>query len=600
MKLAYALCLFGGAAALALSDLLLQYTGLVRLLIASVGLVSLAALLAGARWPGHVAAVGAVVGVCAVPRLDDHFMALFKSKVRGSVADAATITHARTVFSAWGRYSFFEVMQAPAQMEPSFAGFYNDIGQWFFFPPSSRAHQFREMAVSPFLENCRSAAVVGAGGGRDVVLARRSGVERILAIEIEPRVVSAVRHELATAFEYIYDQPGVEVHVGDARKLLARSPERFDAILFWSVGGYPQLMLEPGNMIRTIEALAMFLNHLSERGVFIMGYDEKLDPDRILLRQYYETFNRLGATAHGFVSTHTPRELLLVAVSPRASASERSRLETVTKLLPPEVQPIPPDQMSMVGFAPVTDDRPYLAGNIRTVLPPEHVRLLFGALSLVLLLLGALMIGYMRSHFRRRTGCRLSIALITVSFLVGSNFILLEHQLVLAIFRLQFVYYDSLLVGVVAFLLMTGMGSLVIGAKHQSWWLVVGTVCAVFLWCFVAAPWSQSVPPTSVSGEAGGAGAERWALSGLPLLLFAPVVLVSGRFFPSVFDAVPNARLYIFGMDALGTAAGALLAFFVPILMGIAAFQHVATAVFLVTSVAVVLFLAWQRRSGSS
>ena len=46
-------------------------------------------------------------------------------------------------------------------------------------------------------------------------LARDNGVERIVAIEIEPLVVHAVRHELADAFGHIYDQPGVEVRVAD-------------------------------------------------------------------------------------------------------------------------------------------------------------------------------------------------------------------------------------------------------------------------------------------------------------------------------------------------------------------------------------------------
>jgi spermidine synthase len=603
MKLAYALCLFGGATALGVSELLLQHTGLVRLLIGSVGLVSLGAILAGGRWVGHVAALAAVALLCSIPGLDNQFMALFKSSASASVASDASITKARTVYSAWGRYAFFEVMQAPAEMEHSFAGYYNDIGQWFYFPPSTRVNQFREMALSPFLKECRTVAVVGAGGGRDVALARQCGVERVLAIEIEPRVVQAVRHELAAAFEHIYDQPGVEVHVGDARKLLARSTERFDAIMFWSVGGYPQLMLEPGNMIRTIEALSMFLEHLTERGVFIMGYDEKLDPERVLLRQYYATFTQLGAPAWGFQSLGTP-ELLLVAISPRAPASERERWETVIKQLPAQVQPIHPALMTMTDFAPVTDDRPYLAGNIRTVLPPEHVRQLFLALGLLLLVLGVVMVWYMLSHFRQRTGGRLSIALMTVSFLVGSNFILLEHQLVLAIFRVHFVYYDSLLLGVVVFLLLTGLGSLVIGARQQIAWLLVGIGCAVCLWWLVAAPLpagSATGPDANTSNATAGSSVvttnvAHWAFTGLPLLLFLPVILVSGRFFPTVFEADPQAQLYVFGMDALGAAAGALLSFFVPILMGMSMFQHLATVVFLITSVAIVLFLGLHRR----
>lgn len=80
------------------------------------------------------------------------------------------------------------------------------------------------------------------------------------------------------------------------------------------------------------------------------------------------------------------------------------------------------------------------------------------------------------------------------------------------------------------------------------------------------------------------------------LVLLVPLVIASGRFFPTVFEMEPETQVYVFGMDALGAAAGALLAFFVPILPGIASFQRLATTAFLVTSVALVFLQARRQR----
>ena len=70
--------------------------------------------------------------------------------------------------------------------------------------------------------------------------------------------MEAIQGPLREPFKDVYNAPPVEAYVGEARSWLEASDERFDLIMLMSVGGYPQLMLEPGNMIRTIEAFQVF------------------------------------------------------------------------------------------------------------------------------------------------------------------------------------------------------------------------------------------------------------------------------------------------------------------------------------------------------
>src|SRR4030095_5801180 len=99
---------------------------------------------------------------------------------------------------------------------------------------------------------------VGAGGGRQVkwALQPRFSFEKILALEVEPAVIEAVEGPLREEFGRVYDMgpsSPVQVVVAEARGYMEASRDSYDVIFMPSVGGYPQMMLEPGNMIRTVD-----------------------------------------------------------------------------------------------------------------------------------------------------------------------------------------------------------------------------------------------------------------------------------------------------------------------------------------------------------
>ena len=79
--------------------------------------------------------------------------------------------------------------------------------------------------------------------------------------------------------------------------------------------------------------------------------------------------------------------------------------------------------------------------------------------------------------------------------------------------------------------------------------------------------------------------------------MLVPAVLITGTFFPVIFEAIPMGRLQLFSMDAVGAALGAILAFFVPMLFGFQVFTIVAMSVFLITGICMLAFLFFSRNA---
>jgi hypothetical protein len=74
------------------------------------------------------------------------------------------------------------------------------------------------------------------------------------------------------------------------------------------------------------------------------------------------------------------------------------------------------------------------------------------------------------------------------------------------------------------------------------------------------------------------------------LLAAAPVALVTGTFFPALFDRAAANPLAVFALDAIGAGLGAILATFVPILWGFSALFTVTVILFVLTAGADALF----------
>ena len=573
MRLVYALALFGAAAAYVFLRAALPTLGMARVqILAFLALAgSIAALGAGTRArPAAVVEAVALGLALLAPGLEGRFLSLYKGRGAQSTFEYEAARGCRPVFQRWGRYSLCEILAAPG--DASYYGFYNDFCQWEYGPKMGFTGP--SLGAVPLLQTRpgSSIAIIGAGGGRQVRLAGRLGGRSVTAIELEPAVFEAVRspEHLLRAFGGVYEAPGVRPVRAEARGYFERSDERFDLIYLPSVGGYAQMMIEPGNMVRTFEAHRLLRDHLTGRGLLAIWYPRGLDSKGVLTDQYVRTLRALGMPTAAYRNSV---EWLVLARKDRSAAppgvGEVADLMQLDPAVPgaADYLPVPHEVPDDPGFLPITDDRPYLAGNVRYILSMRQVVTLLGLAGGLLAVAGACVwLALMRRGDPRIPG-RPYAAVGALAVLIGANFLLVEHALVLALFRRMFVYDDALALAVVSFLALSGLGSLG-GPFLRKRWLL--PVAALGIGVLLLA--GQRLPVPGV------------------LLAAAPVALATGTFFPALFDRAAANPLAVFALDAIGAGLGAVLATFVPILWGFGALFAVAAALFGLTAAADALF----------
>jgi hypothetical protein len=121
--------------------------------------------------------------------------------------------------------------------------------------------------------------VLDAGGGDSILQALYHDAVAIDAVEINSQVVELMRGRFAEFSGGIFDYPGVEVHVADARGFLQRTTGRYDLIQFpqfdSSAGGAQGL---DENYLYTVEALQQALKRLEAGGYIALTNVIKIPP----------------------------------------------------------------------------------------------------------------------------------------------------------------------------------------------------------------------------------------------------------------------------------------------------------------------------------
>src|SRR5262249_15772518 len=120
------------------------------------------------------------------------------------------------------------------------------------------------------------AAIIGVGGGRDMLAARVFGIADITGIELNPNLVKLLQHQ--PGFENytgLQAMPGMRIETDEARSWFARSKDSFDVIEMsmidtWAATGAGAFTLSE-NGLYTVEAWRIFLSHLSANGVFTVS-----------------------------------------------------------------------------------------------------------------------------------------------------------------------------------------------------------------------------------------------------------------------------------------------------------------------------------------
>ncbi len=120
--------------------------------------------------------------------------------------------------------------------------------------------------------------VLGSGGGREVLLAVRSGAAKVAAVEINPTINFIVKDRMADFTGGLYALPEVAVHTDEARHFIDRTGERYDVILLPHTISNAAMasgsLSLAENYLLTLEAFEAFFSRLSDDGILFITRPE--------------------------------------------------------------------------------------------------------------------------------------------------------------------------------------------------------------------------------------------------------------------------------------------------------------------------------------
>jgi SAM-dependent methyltransferase len=128
-----------------------------------------------------------------------------------------------------------------------------------------------DVTVAPYYLRRGEAAIIGVGGGRDILSALWGGNRRVVGVEINS-VLLDVQTNRHRQFANLANDPAVAFVHDEARSYFARSPDRYDVLQMslidtWAATGAGAFTLTE-NGLYTREAWKVFLDALTPTGVF--------------------------------------------------------------------------------------------------------------------------------------------------------------------------------------------------------------------------------------------------------------------------------------------------------------------------------------------
>ena len=115
-------------------------------------------------------------------------------------------------------------------------------------------------------------AIIGPGGGEDVLRAVANGSKSVTGAEINPAIANDImRGRYAEHSFHIYERPGVSIHVSDGRSFVRQSKEKYDVVQMtlvdtWASTAAGAFALSENNLY-TKEAFREYFDHLKTAGM---------------------------------------------------------------------------------------------------------------------------------------------------------------------------------------------------------------------------------------------------------------------------------------------------------------------------------------------
>lgn len=269
------------------------------------------------------------------------------------------------------------------------------------------------MAAAPSVANVlrpRGAfAIIGPGGGVDVLRALCNGSPDITGIEINPIIVNDVmRGKYAHYSFHLYDRPQVHIHVQDGRSYIRSSRQKYDVVQMtlvdtWASTAAGAFALSENNLY-TLEAFREYFDHLKPDGMIAVTRWEFRQPREALrvVSEAIAALHQIGIpdpkghfviVADGGLNEDGRPVLVLAKKSPFTPAEYSAVAEHIRAnpnlvwLNPPAqfagLQPLPPAAEAFKGLiasndpqkfarsypynvAPVTDSAPFFFFTLKT------------------------------------------------------------------------------------------------------------------------------------------------------------------------------------------------------------------------------------------
>ena len=161
------------------------------------------------------------------------------------------------------------------------------------------------MAAPPALANVLRPhgefAIIGPGGGVDVLRAVANGSASVTGIEINPIIATTIMRERYADYSlHLYDRPDVHIHVTDGRSFLRSTPQHFDVVQMtlvdtWASTAAGAFALSENNLY-TVEAFREYFEHLKPDGMVAITRWEFRHPREALrvVAVAMEALHRMG------------------------------------------------------------------------------------------------------------------------------------------------------------------------------------------------------------------------------------------------------------------------------------------------------------------
>ncbi len=222
------------------------------------------------------------------------------------------------LFARWNALSRVEVDQAGEgkniviDADAATAIMNVDPQNWGETQPSGYNWKDDLMSAAPAIANVLrpqgAYAIIGPGGGVDVLRAIANGSPSVTAIEINPLIASTImRGRYADYAFHLYERPQVHLHVGDGRSWIRASRDRFDVLQMtlvdtWASTAAGAFALSENNLY-TVEAFREYFDHLNPEGFIAITRWEFRRP-REALRVVSQAIGALQAMGVEDVSRH--------------------------------------------------------------------------------------------------------------------------------------------------------------------------------------------------------------------------------------------------------------------------------------------------------